>query len=388
VFFVQERSRPSVHGLSTCAPYHRFRALAWSKGASDITRPPRRSVISEEGRSGLSRFRPRKARTTLVLAVLRIAPPPDFRYVSLVPGPSFRALTLAAGTVGLSSLGLALGPDAAAWSLTSGSVPIGLAVAGGAAFAVGLARQILRPKAPSGAIEVNMAIVPWGVVVDPGSSSRILRWPAIREIDVDVKHTLRGGTPAIVASVVTIRTDRDALSGHAPGAVGLEALSVNLAAYAEEASRPASTDLDGQEPLGDFEISPVFGDLLWHAEELCSTSRGAARLSLPSGGYRKASVQAAVPETLAVLSRSLVGDVPGAADPRPLAAIVAGLLGAEELVPHLVRLSGSPNPVVAAVARASAFRLGVLPSKVGSLEELGDFLFEEDLRAVSEFGRV
>lgn len=304
----------------------------------------------------------------------------------LVPGPSFRALTIAAGSVGLSSLGLALGPDAAAWSLTAGSLPLGVAVTAGAACAVGLVRQWQRLRAPSGAREVSMAIVPWGVVVDPGAEPRILRWPAIRTIDVDVRHTLRGGTPTIVSSVVTVRTEHDTLSGHAAGSVGLEALTVNLPAYADEAGRALSLDLDGLEPAEGGELSPIVGLLLQKAEELCRTSRGAAHLALLPGGYRRHS-QGHGPETLEVLRRALVGDVPGEADPRPLSALAAGLVGAFDLVPELVRLSGSPHPIVAAVARASALRLGAMPSRVGSLEELFEFLDEEDRRIVLGFAR-
>ncbi len=341
------------------------------------------TIFQGRHRSIARPFRPGGVRLTLPGVVLRCAPPPDFRYVWLVPGPSFRALTLAAGTVGLSSLGLALGPEVAAWSVTAGSLPIGLAVAGGAAFAVGLARQIQRPRAPSGAREVSMAIVPWGVLVDPGAEARILRWPAIRGIEVEVKHTLRGGTPAIVSSVVTVRTEHDALAGHAVGAVGLESLTVNLEAYADEASRPLATDLDGNELLGEDGLAPVVGLLLRHAQELCSTSRGAARLLLPSGGYRRASLQTSGPETVDVLGRALAGDVPGSADPRPVAALCAALLGAEGVTPRLVRLASSPHPVVAAVAGAAALRLGVAPAKVGSIEEVDEFLFDEDREIVA-----
>jgi len=307
--------------------------------------------------------------------------------VWLVPGPSFRALTLAAGTVGLSSLGLALGPETAAWSLTAGSLPIGLAVAGGAAFAVGILRQIQRPRAPSGAREVSMAIVPWGVVIDPGAEARILRWSAVRKVDVEVKHTLRGGTPAIVSSVVTVQTEHEVLAGHAVGAVGLESLTVNLDAYADEAARPLATDLDGTEELDEDGIAPVVGLLLRHAQELCSTSQGAARLFLPAGDYRRASLRAPGPETVAVLGRALVGDVPGSADPRPIAALCAAVLGADAVTSRLLRLSNAPHPVVAAVARAVALRLGVAPAKVGSLEELDEFLYEEDREIIARIAQ-
>jgi hypothetical protein len=317
-------------------------------------------------------------------ALLHYAPAPDVRYVWLVPGPNFKTLTIAAGSVGVSSIGLALGPDATLWSITSGALPIGLAAIAGATFAVGLARQLLRLKAPVEAREVHMAIVPWGVILDLGSEPRILRWPAVRRIDVAVKHTLDGGTPSIVSSVVTVRTDREAFSGYAHGAVGLETLMANVEAYANEASRPLSTDLDGHDPLGDGEISPMTTELVRHAHDLCSTGWGAAELELPPGGYRAVGSTTS-PETLALLGRVLDGDVPGTADPRPLAALVAALLQAKELGPTLVRLANRPHPLVAAVARAAALRLGVAPAKAGSVDELSEFLSGEDRDLLEEF---
>lgn len=305
--------------------------------------------------------------------------------MGLVPGPNFRTLTIAAGSVGISSVGLALGPDGALWSITSGVVPLGLAAIAGTAFAVGITRQWLRLKAPVEAREVHMAIVPWGVIIDLRAEPRILRWPAVRNIEVAVKHTLEGGTPSIVSSVVTVRTEREAFSGHAFGAVGLETLMANFEAYAQEASRPISADLDGFESFEDGETSPVVAELLKRAVELCSTGRGAAELSLPPGGYRVMAVSKTSPETLTLLARVLEGDMPGGADPRPLAALVVALLGAKDLVPTLVRLANRPHPMVAAVARASALRLGVPLAKAGSLDEMSEFLSDEDRYALERF---
>jgi len=321
------------------------------------------------------------------LALLHYAPAPDVRYVGLVPGPNFRTLTIAAGSVGLSSIGLALGPDAALWSITSGVLPVGLATVAGATFAVGITRQWLRLKAPGEAREVQMAIVPWGVIVDLGGNPRILRWPAVRKIDVAVKHTLQGGTPSIVSSVVTVRTEREAFSGYSHGAVGLETLMANLHAYAHEASRPVGGDLDGLNSLGDAEFSPVAAQLEQQARHLCSTSRGAVELALPPGGYRSVAVSRTSPETLALLGRAIEGDVPGSADPRPLAALVAALLDAKELGPALVRLANRPHPLVAAVARAAALRLGIPPAKTGSVDELSEFLPDEDRFVLQRFAR-
>lgn len=305
--------------------------------------------------------------------------------MGLVPGPNFRTLTIAAGSVGLSSIGLALGPDEALWTLTSGVLPVGIAAVAGAAFAVGITRQWLRLKAPVEAREVHMAIVPWGVLVDPSAEPRIFRWPAVRNIDVAVKHTIEGGTPSILSSVVTVRTEREAFSGHAHGAVGLETLMANIDAYAQEASRPVSLDLDGHETFEDEETRPVTSELLQRAKDLCTTNRGAVELGLPPGGYRKVTAANTSPETLALLGRVLEGDMPGAADPRPLGALVVALLEARELSPALVRLANRPHPLVAAVARASALRLGVPPAKVGSLDEVSEFLLDDDRRVLEEF---
>jgi hypothetical protein len=318
-------------------------------------------------------------------ALPHYAPAPDVRYVGLVPGPNFRTLTLAAGSVGVSSIGLALGPDEALWTITSGVLPVGIAAVAGAAFAVGITRQWLRLKAPVEAREVHMAIVPWGVIVDLRNDPRILHWPAVRNIEVDVKHTLEGGTPSIVSSVVTVRTEREAFSGYAHGAVGLETLMANVEAYAQEASRFVSVDLDGHDALGDGEPVPVAAALLHQAQELCSTGRGATELALPPGGYRVAMASKSSPETLALLGRVLDGDVPGGADPRPLAALIVALLDAKVLAPALVRLANRPHPLVAAVARASAMRLGVPPAKAGSLDEVSEFLLDEDRDVLEQF---
>lgn len=305
--------------------------------------------------------------------------------MGLAPGPNFRTLTIAAGSIGVSSIGLALGPNDVLWSFTSGILPLGIATIAGAAFAVGITRQWLRLKAPVEAREVHMAIVPWGVIVDISAEPRILHWPAVRNIEVAFKHRLEGGTPSIVSSVVTVRTEREAFSGHAHGAVGLETLMANVEAYAHEASRPISLDIDGHQTFDEGAGMPIMAELLRRASELCSTGRGAAELALPPGGYRVAAAAKTSPETVALLGRVLDGLVPGQADPRPLAALVAAFIDATELAPILVRLANRPHPLVAAVARAAALRLGVPPSKAGSLDELSEFLLDDDRYVLEQF---
>jgi hypothetical protein len=235
-----------------------------------------------------------------------------------------------------------------------------------------------RARRRLGVREAAMAIVPWGILVDPDTEPRILRWPGIRRITVDVAHTMQGGTPAAVASVVTVDTGRELLAGRALGAVGLEELTVHLDAYAQEAARPVALDLEGLEEAGDGATEPVMSDLLGRARDLCTTGWGAVQLGLPPGGYRSMAVSTAGPDTLELL-RSILGASPGlSADARPLASIVAVLLGARELVPDLLRLVSAPHPVVAAVAKAAALRLGAPQSRAGAVDEVASFLFEED----------
>jgi hypothetical protein len=128
-------------------------------------------------------------------------------------------------------------------------------------------------------------------------------------------------------------------------------------------------------------------DLLARAEDLCTSGRGAVRLALPSGGYRSMASAAAGPETLALLRAILSpGDGPsGPADPRPLASIVAVLLGAHALVPDLLRIVSSPHPLVAAVAKAAALRLGAPRNRAGAIDEVAAFLFEDDRLRIEQW---
>jgi hypothetical protein len=292
-----------------------------------------------------------------------------------MPGPGSIGFALAtAGTAVVATAGLF-------WGSTHHPVGAGVVVAA-AALATGALMRGQHPgvRRPGGARQVAMAVVPWGVLVDPDTEPRVLRWPAVRAVTVDVAHTMRGGTPAVVGTVVTIDTGHERLSGRTVGAAGLEGLTVNLAAYAEEAARPVALDLDGFEEAGDGATEPVVADLFDRARELCTTGRGAVRLALPPGGYRSVAGAAAGPETLKLLRGILTGSdrAPGPADPRPLAAVVAALLGARALVPALLGLASAPHPVVAAVAKAAAIRLGAGRNRAGSIGEVAPFLFEED----------
>jgi hypothetical protein len=253
------------------------------------------------------------------------------------------------------------------------------------------AAGVVTRRRRAGARDVSMAVVPWGVVVDPDTAPRVLRWPAIRRITVDVAHTMHGGTPTVLSSLVTVETAGERLAGQSAGAVGLEGLTVHLGAYAEEATRPVALDLEGREEAGDGATEPVVADLLARAEELCTTGRGAAALALPPGGYRSVASPTAGPETLAILRQVLAADGgtrASPADARPLAAVLAVFLGARALAPEVLRLARSPHPVVAAVGKAAAIRLGAPRNRAGAIDEVAAFLFDADHRLLTAWAEA
>ncbi|MEZ4297187.1 MAG: hypothetical protein R3B70_19635 [Polyangiaceae bacterium] len=309
----------------------------------------------------------------------RRVPPPDFRYVSLAPASVPLAPATLAGTLGVAGFG------AAFWS--AGGDPVLLSVVGSmaAASALALARGTVRSLAGRSVREVPMAVVPWGVVLWPEAGVRVLRWPAVSKVEIDARHSLRGGTPEIEWTRVLVHTERETFAARARGAAGLERLAANLGAYAEEASRAPSADLDGEVPIEHDGTEPIAAMLLRHAGEVSRSGRGAARLRLPDGGYRRVGARGAGPETVAELRRALAASEGTPADPRPLSCALAADLQASELLPELTALVSSPHPLTAAFAMASALRLGASQSRAGSLDELAPFLFEDDVRALSAF---
>jgi hypothetical protein len=263
------------------------------------------------------------------------------------------------------------------------AAPALLAVACTAVIATALAGK--RPRVLLRAKQAAMAIVPWGVIVDPENELRVLRWPGVKRVSVHVRHAMRGGTPVAVDTVVAVHTGREILAGCAAGAVGLEGLTVNLAAYADEASREVAFDLDGAVAPAPCTTEPVVADLISRARELCTTGRGAAQLGLPPGGYRSMASASASPDTLDLLRDLLEGGARTGADVRPLASILAVLVGARELVPQLLQLVSAPHPIVAAVAKAAALRLGAPQSRAGAIDEVAAFLCDEDRERLEQW---
>jgi hypothetical protein len=299
------------------------------------------------------------------------APTPDFRYVGLEP--------IVAPRLGVAATAFGLG--AGVTLAMSGLDPRQALLAG--AIASILSVFALRG---AGAAPVNtsgsarMAIVPWGVLVETDEAPRILRWAAVRKIEVETSRVNRLLAGAALSSRVAIETERDRFVGEAVGIVRLERLVEHLAEYANEQGTPLALDLVGD--VGELEaleaIEPGCESLLGAARDWLETADAVVQLGLEPAGYRRASALASTPRAVEVLRRILRDRTPRPADPRAFAAVVAAEIHAKELVPDLVALTECPHPLVAAVARQAARKLGASRARTGTLEELSPFLFDTD----------
>jgi len=307
------------------------------------------------------------------------APPPDFRYISLEPAqarPNLKGRALAAGAVVCGVGVMTLGSHALAltWALGLG---------------VGAAWFVLRhpPKPATAAVDIeHIAIVPWGVVVHSSTEPRVLRWGSIYSVEVRYLREVDDITTVVRESEVTLRARTETLIGRARGLVPLERLEAHLGSYAQEAGRPIALDATATHTaISDFE--PVFPRLLDEAHRSVREPDAIPELGLSARGYRGGSQGEIGAEGLAVLRRWLTEDAALlGADRRPLAAVLAAELRARPLVDALVGLITSPHPFVAAVARAAALRLGAELRRVGSLQELSDFVAAAELDAMLSWG--
>ena len=304
------------------------------------------------------------------------APVPDFRYVGLEPVPA-RQLRVA---------GAAFALGASVTLASSGLDPRHAVVAGGIASfvaALGL-RSASGYKTPVRG-SVRMGIVPWGVLVDTNDAPRILRWAAVKRIDVATSRA-RGLWSPGVASRVAVETERERFVGATNGAVPLERLMAHLDAYAAEQATPLALDLEGERAAEVLE--PECETLFVAARVWLETRAAAVQLELPSGGYRRAAAPSASPRAVEVLGRTLRDRTAKQADPRAFAAVLAAELHADELVPDLVPLTQCPHPVVAAVAKQAAHKLGAARVWTGTLDEVAPFLFDGDRARLDAWARA
>ena len=306
------------------------------------------------------------------------APPPDFRYVGLEPGPPARGLLLLAPGAGACVVGAAL-------SGVEPSAMLASAVLGAGATLL-LARR-RGPVLPGLTQRCRMAIVPWGVRVEAEPAVRVLRWAAVRSVSVEFVHETDRDTPSTRWSMVTIETERERFGGRAAGGVALERLEAHFESYAEEAGRPAALDLEGTRALAD-PLDPEFEQLLDEARRLIRSGELVERFSLAPQSYRDAGARRATPQAASALDSVLTSPVSSMADPRPLAAALVGELGVAVLYGRVAALTTSPHPLLAAVARAAALKLGGDVKRVGALDELADFLPMSDIEQIGRWVRA
>jgi len=289
-----------------------------------------------------------------VVTYAPLAPTPDFRYVGLEPIVT-RRIGLAAAAIGL----VALAP------LAVSHLGEGVAIGTAALALAGWVSLVNRRHAPL-AGSTRMGIVPWGVLVEEEDGPRILRWAGVRRIDVTSRR-------------VVVETAHDRFVGESVALVRLERLVEHLDAYAAEQSTPLALDLEGTDEARALEAhEPCCEALLEAARGWLESASASTDLDLPPSGYRRASARAPSRRAVDELRRVLRDRTPKTADPRAFAAAIAAELNAVDVAPELVALVQCPHPIVAAVAKQAARKLGVARAKTGTLDEVAPFLHERD----------
>lgn len=291
------------------------------------------------------------------------APVPDFRYVGLEPIEEPRgglALAAVGGSAGL--------------ALAAGGLDGAHAVLGGAISAA-LTSLALRGMASARAAQLRsgarMAVVPWGVLVERDETPRILRWAAVRRVEVLAPRAPR------LSSLVVVETAQERFEGEARGRAPLEQLALHLDAYALEQSTPLALGL-GEADLAVEPAEPFFEPLLASVRAFLCGGESVRGLGLGSGTYRKASLSAPTASAVERLREVLAARTQARTDARAFAAVVAAELGAAQLREELVALTQSPHPFVAAVAKQAARKLGTPRARTGTLDEVAPFLWEAD----------
>jgi hypothetical protein len=309
-----------------------------------------------------------------------LAPAPDFRYVGVAPvlNEGFSGRTRA--VLGSALVGGYFGAMVGASSQDHLAFSFFGAMTGGA-LRVFYTNKRAKFGADRARVELPMAIVPWGVLIESETEPRALRWAAIQRVDVKSKFVRHGAIDTTAFTVLTIETAREKFVGRATGDVHLDRLCAHLEAYSREASHRIALDLDGARPAH-AHLVPSCESLLNSVREYVASSAAVRRLSLAGADYRRAGSLApskfAIEELRGVLANRRDINI----DPRPFAAILAAEFGARELEKEIVALVQSPHPLIAAVAKAAAKKLGVATSRIGSLDEVAPFLFEQDIHSL------
>lgn len=296
-----------------------------------------------------------------------LAPAPDFRCVPMVP---FRLPRAAKGRAFVASA-LALG---AAYTFTHS--PVAAAATGAiVAMVSSIFKRSTSALRRNPGADAPISLLPWGIVISTPEEDRALRWSSARGVDLESVHEKHDGVPTTLYTIIRVKTERDEICGVTLGAVPLERLLHNWEAYGKEQHHVLARDLDGQKAV--LADEPQVEQLLMAARAFTTSGEALRRLDLSPNSYRHGG--GLQEEGVNELRRILSDREAKECDPRAFAALVVAELGAKELAPELEALTQCPHPIIAAVARYAALRLGVSVSRVGSVEEIEPFLFESDL---------
>jgi hypothetical protein len=309
-----------------------------------------------------------------------LAPAPDFRYVGVAPVTTRGFGERARAVLGSALVGAYFGAMVGASSDDRLAFSFLGAMTGGA-LRVFYTYKRAKIAEEQTRVALPMAIVPWGVLIESETEPRALRWAAIERVDVKSKFVRHGAIDTTAWTVLTIETAREKFVGRTHGDVPLDRLCAHLEAYSREASHRIALDLDGARPAS-AHLVPSCESLLSSVREYLASSAAVRRLSLAGADYRRAGSRAPSKFAIEELRGVLANRRDISVDPRPFAAILAAEFGARELEKEIVALVQSPHPFVAAVAKAAAKKLGVATSRVGSLDEVAPFLFEQDIHSL------
>jgi hypothetical protein len=300
-----------------------------------------------------------------------LAPEPDFRHVTVVTG----APSAMPWTVGAAGVATVLG--------TGPMLGLRYALCAGVASAAGallFARRQRRRGVKSEERAACMSIVPWGVIVDDGEQTRVLRWGAIASVEVETVFGRDQATDVTRHSVVVVETGSERLMGRTFGDPPLARLLAHREAYAREAEHVAAIDLDGGAPAGEAWEPQVERLLLASCQLVRGGGAGVENVAL---GYRGRRTRLPSEEVATRLRAILRDRTDRVCDPRPLGAILAAELGITSLAPELAQLVASPHPLTAATARAAGLALGLPKSRLGVVDEVAPFLPDGDVEALA-----
>lgn len=323
---------------------------------------------------------PGTERVRAAFARERLAPPIDFRYIGLDPYQPPRG-GFVAGSLGV----VAAGASVPYLGQLPGAVLLGVAGLSLATCMMQLFRR--RREIPEQAEPVAMALFPYGVLIDGPEATRALRWVAVDEIHAQSVHGSENGVATTLYSLVVVavaegdsEANRKLYAGKTHGGVSVEALAVHLAAYREEQGRGVALSLDPGGGAAD-PTEPQAALLVEQAAEYLHTASASAELDLSPFDYRgrrDRALPAPSEGTFRALREVLTSRQAEPLDRRPLAVALAGLLDLRPLARDVVALATAPSPLLAALARVVARRLGVDRQTAGTLDEVLPFLDPRD----------